>query len=44
MASSAVAAIGAIAALVTDVEIRIERLELEEEEVEAETEEAAASE
>jgi hypothetical protein len=37
------AAIGAIAALVTDVEIRIERLEVDEEEVEAETEEAAAT-
>lgn len=37
------AAIGAIAALVSDVEIRIERLEPEEQEVEAETEEEKAS-
>ena len=36
------AAIGAIAALVTDVEIRIERLEEGEEEVEAEEEEETA--
>lgn len=37
------AAIGAIAALVSDVEIRIERLEPEEQEVKAETEEEKAS-
>ena len=37
------AAIGAIAALVSDVEIRIERVEAEEVEVEAETEEETAS-
>ncbi len=38
------AAIGAIAALVTDIEIRIERVEANEEEVEAETEDAASAE
>ena len=38
------AAIGAIAALVTDVELRIERIEADEKEVEAVTEEPAATE